>query len=157
MTRLSLHDLSPAHQAEAMACLRGGKLAGGEISRDLYQVTGDPYSVPQKRKDGAGKRIRQTRGDGMNNTERRYYLRLVTEWDYVYREPALPLANGVKYKLDFLVVGQGGKIEGHEVKGRAFATGIVKVKMAARLFPWISFRLVTEKKGGGWDVEEVLK
>lgn len=110
-----------------------------------------------------GKRIRQHAGDGLNNWERSYWqTELDGRWTYIYREVAFPLANGLKYKLDWLVVRKADgalTIEGHEVKGRALAAGIAKVKMAARLYPWIAFKLVTKrrkKQGGGWAIEEVL-
>lgn len=32
----------------------------------------------------------------------------------------------------------------------------VKLKVAARTFPWIAFHLVTKRKGGGWDIQAVL-
>jgi hypothetical protein len=100
-------------------------------------------------------RIRQNSA-GLNKTEQAYsdYLRLM--FKHVYREPSLPLANGLRYKVDFVVVSEQGRIEGHEVKGRAYSTGIAKLKMAASLYPWIKFRLVTKRKGGGWDIQEVL-
>lgn len=143
--RLTIGDLAPKYQEQIAKQLGGGPLgmARSEAVRAVPIVAVKP-------------RIRQNSGDGMNKTERRYDGILRASWDYVYREPSLPLANGLKYKLDFLVVGNGGRIEGHEVKGRAFAAGIVKVKMAARLFPWIKFFLVTAKKGGEWQIDPVL-
>lgn len=109
------------------------------------------------------KRIQQHQGDGMNNWERQFRGVLVTQWVHVHREVSLPLANGVRYKLDFLCVGilEEGRfqIAGFEVKGMARATGIVKLKVAAKEFPWIKFHLVTKQKkkdGGGWNVQEIL-
>lgn len=102
------------------------------------------------------KRIRQNAA-GLNKTEQAYFDHLKRYgWSHIYREPSLPLANGLRYKLDFLVVGLHGDIQGHEVKGRAYSTGIAKLKMAASLYPWITFYLVTKERGGNWSAEKVL-
>jgi hypothetical protein len=103
------------------------------------------------------KRIRQCQGDGMNKWEREWRDRIAPFYEHIHREVSLPLANGLRYKVDFLCVDQFGAVFGHEVKGIARATGIAKLKMAAALYPWIAFRLVT-KRGQGrddWDVEDV--
>lgn len=118
--------------------------------------------VAQRGKDGVKKRIKQRSGDGMNQWEREWRATIAGQWQHIYREPALPLANGCVFKVDFLCVSSIGDrlvIEGHEIKGRARVAGIAKLKIAARLFPWIAFRLVTKRRkaeGGGFSVEEVL-
>lgn len=113
---------------------------------------------------GQGKRIRQHSGDGMNSWERAYKAELERDWKFIIREISLPLANGARYKVDFMVA-RGSHSDGiwsvecHEVKGRALSTGILKVKVAASLYPFWKFRLVTKrtkKQGGGWAIEEVL-
>lgn len=108
----------------------------------------------------AKKRIRQAQSDRRSQWERDYEVLLDMQWSHVYPQFILRLANGLVYKLDFLVVDTKGahpRIEGHEVKGFARSTGIAKVKMAARLYPFIQFKLVTKrKKNMGWDVENVL-
>lgn len=106
-------------------------------------------------------RIRQRKGDGMNHWEREYLAILDIQWSHIHREVALPLANGLRYKLDFLCVSTKEKeieVVGYEVKGFARSTGIAKLKMAARLYPWIVFFLATKRKkrdGGGWAEERV--
>lgn len=112
---------------------------------------------------GAKKRLRQHQGDGMNGWERAYLARLKADHPdaHIHRPVSLPLCNGVVYKIDFLVgtlTDAGIRIEGHEIKGRARPTGIVKIKMAAQEYPWISFFLATKQRkgdGGGWDIEPV--
>lgn len=112
------------------------------------------------------KRIRQRQGDGMNKWEREYaerLARLCTRGaSRIHREVSLPLANGLRYKVDFLCafVADDGAIavEGHEVKGFARSTGIAKLKMAASVYPWIKFFLATRNKNApsGWNIERVL-
>lgn len=115
------------------------------------------------------KMIRQCQGDGLNRWEREY-LAILTATNpgaSIHREVSLPLANGLRYKVDFLVAADatnGHKdrvscVIGYEVKGHRKPTGIAKIKMAARVYPWITFKLVTKqgkRRGGGWDVERVL-
>lgn len=107
-------------------------------------------------------RIRQHKGDGMNRWEREYLAVLDVQWSHIHREVSLPLANGLRYKVDFLCVSTKQpalEVVGYEVKGRARSTGIAKLKMAASLYPWIVFFLVTKRRkkdGGGWTEERVL-
>ena len=67
------------------------------------------------------------------------------------------------YMPDFMVILPAGYIEFHEVKAR-WSTGNpgwredarVKIKAAAKQFPWFAFKAVTrqaKKLGGGWDIE----
>lgn len=109
------------------------------------------------------KRLRQKSGDGMNNWEREWLgvLRARPGHRTDHREVSLPLANGLRYKLDFLTfrdLPDSGVpikwLEGFEVKGFARSTGIAKLKMAATLYPWIKFYLVY-KKNGVWQTEAV--
>ena len=126
-----------------------------EATVRLNSVDAPPPAETAPEIPGGRKRIRQNSA-GLNRTEQAYldHLKLM-QWTHIYREPSLPLCNGVKYKVDFLVVGPSLEIEGHEVKGRAYSTGIVKLKIAASLYPWITFRLVTKTKTG-WKTETVL-
>jgi hypothetical protein len=107
----------------------------------------------------APKRIRQHAGDSMNTWEREWRACVAHCYEHIYREVSLPLANGLRYKVDFLCVDTMGAVYGYEVKGFARSTGIAKLKMAATLYPWIKFVLVskrTKREGGGWNKEEVL-
>jgi hypothetical protein len=111
--------------------------------------------------------IRQ-RTQGMNKTEARFleWLRDDNPTASIHHEVALPLANGVRYKVDFLVADPCLQIYKHahclvsayEVKGFARDDAIVKLKVAARVYPWIRFYLVREREGydGPWQFEEVF-
>lgn len=64
----------------------------------------------------------------------------------------LKLANDLRYTCDFFTVDVNGKFQGWEVKGFKRPKNMQKLKMAARLFPWIEFVLIT-KENGNWKQE----
>ena len=154
-SRLTIDQYSAKHQAEIAAQLHP-KLPLQTDARAMFKAV--------KANNADAKRIRQHQGDGLNKWEREYRTLILTKWPdcFLHREVSLPLANGVKYKLDFLRVlrtDDGCHCMGFEVKGQARSTGIVKVKVAAQAYPWITFRLVTKRRkkdGGGWAEETVL-
>lgn len=84
--------------------------------------------------------------------------------DYRYEPMALVLADNTRYKPDFLVIDGNGYVEFHEVKGRIgngpggwMDDARVKIKVAARLFPWFRFVgacAIAKKHGGGFHYEE---
>ena len=87
----------------------------------------------------------------MNITERKYadelYKRQLAKEIIAYSfEPVkLRLAKNTYYAPDFLVVCPD-RFEFHEVKGFARDDAMVKLKVAARLFPWFCFVLVKRSK-----------
>lgn len=108
--------------------------------------------------------IRQNRS-GMNKTEARFfdYVRRMGPTLHIHREVSLPLANGVRYKLDFLVARPGtdpvrntyATVVGYEVKGHHRDDAIVKLKVAAKEYPWITFFLVHDRDGV-WSFEQIF-
>lgn len=108
--------------------------------------------------------IRQNRG-GMNKTEARFLqtLRNTNPTLHIHREVSLPLANGVRYKLDFLVAlpatdpvrPVSATVTGYEVKGYHRDDAIVKLKVAAKEYPWITFFLVHDRDGA-WSFEQIF-
>jgi hypothetical protein len=88
----------------------------------------------------------------LNKTERAYYLHLqnvvLVNWIGV-QNLTLKLADDCRYTPDFIVVRFSGAIEAHEVKGFWRDDAKVKIKVAARLFPWIRF-IVVQKINGDW-------
>ena len=144
--RFSLDDLKPAQRAEVVAQLSNVK---------------HPTTIAVERADipaPASKPIRQRKGDGFNKWEREFLGELQQRHvgSHIHREVALPLANGTAYKVDFLVAkGFSAEVLAYEVKGRRLSTGIVKLKVAASLYPWIKFHLVT-REAGEWRDTEVL-
>ena len=91
----------------------------------------------------------------MNRTERKYAdelyrLQLAGEIVAYQFEPVkLRLARRTFYTPDFLVVFPD-HFEFHEVKGFARDDAMVKLKVAARLYPWFKFVLVRPNGTQGW-------
>lgn len=105
-------------------------------------------------------RARNTRKPGeMNGLETQYAHFLEAErlagrvhaWRF---EPVgLRLAEGCTYNPDFLVILPDGAVEIHETKGRWEDDALVKIKVAAEMFPWFVFRAFQWVKGA-WVVRE---
>lgn len=115
-----------------------------------------PSEVPTLSKPK--RRIRQN-SSGMNKTEQAFFEYLQHNIGRTFSVMAqcvtLRLANGVRYCPDFIVKGDNFA-HAYEVKGFMRDDAAVKLKVAASLYPWIKFHLVTKRKCGGWDILEVL-
>jgi len=94
----------------------------------------------------------------MNKTEARYAQQLELRKrageivDYKFEPFRLILANNTSYCPDFLVV-RKDHFEIHEVKGFWRDDARVKIKVAARQFPWFAFIAIQYKKKE-WHYEE---
>jgi hypothetical protein len=108
--------------------------------------------------------LRQKAGDGLNKLERAFlgHLRAICEGSGAQIYPqsiTLKLANGCRFTVDF--VAAAGRLpemsmcKAYEVKGFMRDDAAVKLKVAASLYPWIAFHLVTRKKGV-WQITPVL-
>lgn len=94
----------------------------------------------------------------LNKLEARYLARLRTlgyPWIGV-QNIALKLGHDCRLVIDFFIINQNGELEAHDTKARTKKGKIlieddaqVKMAVAARLFPFIRFFLVTED-GGNW-------
>jgi hypothetical protein len=119
------------------------------------------HAVPQ-----TGIRGRRRDSGYRSALEERYAQRLalllgcheIAWWEYEPMRLRLgPVGARLTYCPDFMVMPRaGGRIEAHEVKGHWDIKGRNKVKMAARLFPWIRFRGVQGGRRGEWSFEEFL-
>lgn len=104
---------------------------------------------------------------GMNKTEALFFahLRASQPGAWIEREPvALKLGNGVRYNPDFLVstletIGPGkacsAQLTAYEVKGYMRDDAAVKIKVAARMYPFIRFVLVWRDGRDGWKQQEI--
>lgn len=151
-SRLTLADINPkcleANRAVIEAALRP-KTIGIAVAPE---VGGEKPRIKQKQRK-------------VSLLEERWgkELRVKHPGATIYEQFPLPIGNGSNYYVDYLIV-RGGRgtdrpleMFGDEVKGPyARSTGIVKLKAAATRFPWIKFSLVSEIKGRGWSVQEVL-
>lgn len=124
-------------------------------------------------------RLRQDR-KGPNKLEREFEAWLRDEWKNVKgvaveaQALTLTIANGSRFTPDFIVAAKcysevegvydsemqaAARVMAFETKGFMRDDAAVKIKVAARMYPWIKFHLVTKRKkkdGGGWAIEEVL-
>jgi hypothetical protein len=86
----------------------------------------------------------------MNGTEKAYSLRLAMLQslgeviEYKFEALTLKLAQDTRYTPDFYVINSKGEIEFHEVKGHLRDDALVKIKVAAEMFPFI-FRMFIYK------------
>ncbi len=90
--------------------------------------------------------------------EREYHkVLLLSEYPYCEYEPiSLNLAKGSRYTPDFVTRDADGNVTCWEVKGFWREAARVRIKVAARLLPWMRFVAVTKtrkKDGGGWKEE----
>ena len=72
--------------------------------------------------------------------------------DYQFEAVKLRLAKNCFYTCDFLVVAD--HLIFYEVKGFREDDAMVKIKVAARLYPWAEFVLVT-RKGKEWHYQTI--
>jgi hypothetical protein len=133
----SLTDLPPRYQAQAQQQL-GSSQAG--------QVT---------KRNARGQPPRGT----MNKTETTYATHLETLkrsgsiQDYAFEALKLRLADKTFYTPDFLVLTQDWTVELHEIKGHWEDDARVKIKVAAKQFPWFRF-IAIQMKGRQFITEE---
>lgn len=107
----------------------------------------------------------------MNKLEREYadHLRLRMAAGevafFMFESVKFRLADNTYYTPDFFVMGAGGEIEFHEVKGlwqqKQGPARVgwqedarVKIKVAASMFPFYFFAVSKSKRGTDWDFEE---
>lgn len=96
---------------------------------------------------------------GMNGLEKKYALYLdecikigkVSDWKF--EKITLHLGISLKYLPDFFIVTGDGYIEFHDTKGFWRDDARAKIKMAAEMFPCITFRAVKLIKDKGWEYE----
>jgi hypothetical protein len=156
-TRIDPASLPERYRAQIAASLGGGARAA------------DSVAVRQDHPSEGRVMLRQS-GAGMNKTEALFFahLKATHPGAWIEREPmALKLGNGVRYNPDFmvhteLVIHADGRHElpqltAYEVKGHMRDDAAVKLKVAARLFPFIRFVLVwRDRRAGTWATQEIF-
>lgn len=65
------------------------------------------------------------------------------------------LGKGTYYTPDFVVITSEGAVECHETKGHWREAARVRIKVAAREFPWFRFVAVTRPPREDWQFEEI--
>lgn len=152
--RFTIGDLPERYRDDIVRQLGGGKPLGlarqAAVKAVEIVVTGEP-------------RLRQKSGPKLNKTETawRDYLRTQHPTDTIHEQGiTLQLGNGVRYTPDFIVICPAGLategvcVAAYEVKGFMRDDAAVKLKVAASLYPWIAFTLVS-RKGGTWNTQEI--
>lgn len=100
---------------------------------------------------------------GTNKTEKEYFELLELRWKageirwFDFEPIKLKLAKNTFYTPDFGIFFADKSFGFHEVKGFWRDDARVKIKTAARLFPFFTFTAVSKRskrKGGGWHYEE---
>lgn len=92
----------------------------------------------------------------LNKTERAYHQHLVCmnyQWLGV-QNITLKLANDCRLTPDFAYLDKDGHLVMIDVKGFQREDALIKMKVAARMFPWIRFAIV-KKDASGWNYKEV--
>lgn len=99
---------------------------------------------------------------GMNGIESEYaaYLELrraggAIKW-WKFEALVLRLADHTFYKPDFAVLAADDVIEIHETKGWWREDAKIKIKVAAKMYPFRFFGIQkrTKRQGGGWQIED---
>ncbi len=102
--------------------------------------------------------LRQQSGDTLNGLERAFLAHLAVHklGEVLTQAITLKIANGCRYTPDFIEVRHGFGLRAYEVKGFMREDAAVKIKVAAALFSWIEFFLVTRSKlTRDWRIERV--
>ena len=99
----------------------------------------------------------------MNNLERAFAGRLKLQWlageivAFCFEPFPLRLAPRTEYNPDFLVLTLSGRGEFYETKGaKVWEDSVVKLKVAAAMFPMFDFFLV-KRVDGDWKIKPVPK
>jgi hypothetical protein len=71
-----------------------------------------------------------------------------------FESMTLRLAAGARYTPDFPCIDAGGHLVIHEVKGHWREAALVRIKVAAELYPFFRFVAVTRPKGGTWTYKQ---
>jgi hypothetical protein len=149
----TLDQLPPRHREEALR-----QLASEDAKKFGVAVSGEPD--PMTKPAGVAMRAPphpaiSTDEAKLNKTEREFlaYLRSCTPLWIGIQNVTLKLADDCRYTCDFLAMWEEG-LEFFEVKGFWRDDARVKIKVAARMFPWARFTAVQRVKGA-WKFEEI--
>ena len=96
---------------------------------------------------------------GLNRLEAAWLaeMRLLRMEHIGIQNHTLKLAFNCRYTPDFSAAGYSiARLDFFEVKGpHAWEDSIIKLKVAARVYPFFQFWMVTRPKGSGWQIVEV--
>jgi len=149
--RLKLEDMSPALKARVEEELSRQRVRD---ALDGRQASGVAMTCP-----AAVERVTRERRagpSGPNKTEAEYN-RLHLHGKGMYEAVTLRLPGGSRYTPDWVVMGEGGAVELHEVKGSyrfgSHGRAVTAFREAVAAFPCFAFVWAVRGKGGVWSVK----
>ena len=148
--RMKLEDMSPALKErveEALARQSRKCVSGRRVEKGAMMSSGDGVN-------GRGLVAAKLRR-GPNKTEAEYN-RLHLHGKGMYEAVTLRLPGGSRYTPDWVVIGEGGAVELHEVKGPyrfgSHGRAATAFREAVAAFPCFAFVWAVRGKGGAWSV-----
>lgn len=125
----------------------------------LFAAAGLTPSKPASRRMGRGQRhkpgvmnkLEQSRADELELLRRSGEV--IAFW---FEQVTLKLADDTRYTPDFMVLYADGALVFEETKGFWEDDALVKIKVAAAMFPFpfVGLRRLPKKAGGGWERRE---
>lgn len=137
-----------------------------EVSEDVKRLNPDVFGpvrpvgaaeIPTKLESELIVNIKQSTDESKLNKTEAAYLAFIKCLGFAWigvQNVTLKLADDTRYTCDFFVVDSKGHVQGREVKGFFRDDAKVKIKVAARLFPWIEFQIVRKTKTG-WEHQTI--
>lgn len=152
--RLKLSDMPDALRRRVEAALAsqdGAGRAGSGSPATVGEVGASPGGkVPVR---GCVSRSGGVRGPNKSESE---YNRLHLGGKGLYEAVTLRLPGGSRYTPDWVVIGEGGKVELHEVKGAyrfgSHGRAVTAFREAVATFPCFVFVWAVRGKGGAWSI-----
>lgn len=99
-------------------------------------------------------KARRVRGR-MNQLEAEYEALFLGQLPHLFESVTLILADDLRYTPDFMVIAEDDVVEMREIKGHWREDAKIKIRMAARLFPWFRFKAYSKQPkalGGQWQM-----
>lgn len=128
-----------------------------QVSAQFYPKAGAKYPSPSVGTNPPEKPRLKQKKHGLNKTEAEFLEYLKTAGIEAYPQAVtFTIGNGCRYTPDFFTFSHAGKPQAWEVKGFMRDDAAVKIKVAARMFPYVVFELVSKKnkkQGGGWQFQ----
>lgn len=128
--------------------MRAEQVLGAKRARELAQRAGIKIQRA-KREDGYASKLEARYAQHLELLLRAGEL----SW-WAYEPLSLQIAKGARYRPDFIVIEASGAISARETKGFMREAAQVRLRVAARAFPWLRFVLV-RSEGGAWVEEEI--
>jgi len=148
---MKLEDMSPALKARVEEALARQRV---RTSQDGPQASGGVMTRPA---DVARVARERRIGSCCPNKTEAEYNRLHLHGKGLYEAVTLRLPGGSRYTPDWVLIGDGGTVELHEVKGSyrfgSHGRAVTAFREAVAAFPCFAFVWAVRGKGGVWSVK----